>query len=500
MYARQDPSLDTIKCSWKVGTTEKTPHSEDKFCPMPPKIMDSVLDAIGRTPLVRLNNIMKAEGLKCELLAKCEFLNAGGSVKDRIGRRMLLDAENSGRIKPGDTLIEATSGNTGIGLSLAAAIRGYNMIITLPEKMSTEKTDVLQALGAKIVRTPTEVDFDHPESHISQAIKLQKEIPNSHILDQYINPSNPLAHYDGTGAEILYQCDNKVDYVFVGTGTGGTITGIARKIKEHLPSCKIVGVDPYGSILAMPQSKNERMESYQVEGVGYDFVPRSIDRTVIDDWVKNTDVPTFQMARRLIREEGLFCGGSSGQVVDAAIRYAKEHNLGEGVRIVCVLADNLRNYITKFVSKEWMVAKGFYEFDQLKDEEYEKSKLKGVHVDQLKLNKMKLYTEALTVGEALEEFKRGIPGIPLLVKGQLYSTVYPEKLMRAIQVKELSYADPAYKAWSREQVVIPYDKVDGAIVAKFLERNKVVFLTKNDENGNVNEIYYATNQDLLPFY
>lgn len=269
-------------------------------------------------------------------------------------------------------------------------------------------------------------------------------------MDQYVNPSNPLAHYDGTGAEILYQTDKKVDYVFVGTGTGGTITGIARKIKEELPSCKIVGVDPYGSILAMPQTMNERMESYQVEGVGYDFVPKSIDRSVIDIWVKNTDVPTFQMARRLIKEEGLFCGGSSGQVVDSAIKYAKEHNLGEGVRIVCVLADHLRNYITKFVSKEWMVAKGFYEFNELEDEDYALSKLKGVPIEALNLTKMKIYTEALTVGEALKEFKKGLPGLPLLVKGQLYSTVYPEKLMRAIQVKGLSHADPAYKAWSRE--------------------------------------------------
>lgn len=293
MYARQDPNLDTIKCTWKLGEQQETPHSKEPFCPMPPKIMDSVLDAIGRTPMIRLNHIASAEGLKCELLAKCEFFNAGGSVKDRIGRRMLLDAEKSGRIKPGDTLIEATSGNTGIGLALAAAVKGYNMIITLPEKMSTEKTDVLQALGAKIVRTPTECDFDDPESHIGTAIKLNKEIPNSHILDQYINPGNPLAHYDGTGTEILYQTDKKIDYLFVGTGTGGTITGIARIIKEQVPSCKIVGVDPFGSILAMPQTLNERMESYQIEGVGYDFVPRSIDRTVIDDWVKNTDVPSF---------------------------------------------------------------------------------------------------------------------------------------------------------------------------------------------------------------
>lgn len=162
MYARSDPNFDTIKCTWKLGEKQQSPHTKEEFCPMPPKIMDSVLEAIGRTPMVRLSNIAAAEGLKCEILAKCEFFNAGGSVKDRIGRRMLYDAEKSGRVKPGDTLIEATSGNTGIGLALAAAVKGYNMIITLPEKMSTEKTDVLQALGAKIVRTPTECDFDHP--------------------------------------------------------------------------------------------------------------------------------------------------------------------------------------------------------------------------------------------------------------------------------------------------------------------------------------------------
>lgn len=206
------------------------------------------------------------------------------------------------------------------------------------------------------------------------------------------------------------------------------------------------------------------------------------------------------MARRLIREEGLFCGGSSGQVVDAAVKYAKEHNLGEGVRIVCVLADHLRNYITKFVSKEWMVAKGFYEFDQLEDEDYQTNKLKGVPVSELNLKSMKLYTEELTVGEALAEFKAGVPAIPMIVNGQIYSTVYPEKLMKAITTKKLTYTDLAKKAWSREQVVVPYNKVDGAKVSRFLERQRIVFLTKTDEAGKVTEVFYATPTDLLPFY
>jgi len=212
--------------------------------------MNTILENIGNTPMVRINHITKVEGVTCEVLAKCEYFNAGGSVKDRIGRRMVEDAEKSGRIKPGDTLIEPTSGNTGIGLALAAAVKGYKMIITLPEKMSQEKVDVLKALGAQIIRTPTEAAWDAPESHIGVAKKLNKEIPNSHILDQYSNPSNPLAHYDGTAEEIIDQCGGKVDVVVLTAGTGGTITGIARKLKEKVPNVKIVGVDPDGSILA----------------------------------------------------------------------------------------------------------------------------------------------------------------------------------------------------------------------------------------------------------
>ena len=210
------------KCTWYPGTTEPNPHIRKPLVPKP-KIMNTILENIGNTPLVRINKLSKAAGLKCELLAKCEFFNAGGSVKDRIGLKMVEDAERQGRIKPGDTLIEPTSGNTGIGLALAAAIKGYRMIITLPEKMSNEKVDVLKALGAEIIRTPTEAAFDSPDSHIGVANKLLSEIPNSHILDQYANPSNPMAHYDGTAEEIWQQCDGKLDMIVLTAGTGGQL-------------------------------------------------------------------------------------------------------------------------------------------------------------------------------------------------------------------------------------------------------------------------------------
>lgn len=249
----------------------------------------------------------------------------------------------------------------GIGIALAAAVRGYRCIITMPEKMSQEKVDVLKALGAEIVRTPTEASFDSPESHISVAQRLNKEIPNSHILDQYSNPDNPLAHYEGTAVELIEQAGGPVDMVVMGTGTGGTLTGVARRLKEAWPSVKIVGVDPKGSILAEPASLNEegKLEPYLVEGTGYDFIPDVLDRSLVDFWMKTTDEESFMASRRLIRSEGLLCGGSSGGTLSAAIRAAKQAGLKKGDRVIVLLADSIRNYLSKFVNNDWMWGHGF---------------------------------------------------------------------------------------------------------------------------------------------
>ncbi|XP_075768481.1 cystathionine beta-synthase-like isoform X1 [Pelodiscus sinensis] len=346
------------KCTWELGKPlSESPHYHTSWSKSP-KILPNILKKIGDTPMVQINRIGKLFGLKCDLLAKCEYFNAGGSVKDRISLRMVEDAERAGILKPGDTIIEPTSGNTGIGLALAAAVKGYRCIIVMPEKMSMEKVDVLRALGAEIVRTPTTARFDSPESHVGVAWRLKNEIPNSHILDQYRNASNPLAHYDTTAEEILQQCEGKIDMLVSGAGTGGTITGIARKLKEKCPDCKIIGVDPQGSILAEPEELNKTDKTtYEVEGIGYDFVPTVLDRSVVDKWYKSNDEESFGLARMLIREEGLLCGGSSGSAMSIAVKAAKD--LTEGQRCVVILPDSVRNYMSKFLNDKWMTQKGF---------------------------------------------------------------------------------------------------------------------------------------------
>ena len=306
--------------------------------------------SIGVTPLVKLNRV--GSELNCELYAKCEYFNAGGSVKDRIGVNMIEKAEAEGRIKPGDTLIEPTSGNTGIGMALTAAVKGYKMIITMPEKMSHEKAVVLEALGAEIIRTPTEAAWDDPESHIGIAKKLNSEIPNSHILDQYANSANPDAHYENTAQEIINDMPD-VDMIVAGVGTGGTITGIAKRMKEHNTNIQIIGVDPHGSILG----GGDKVYPYQVEGIGYDFFPDVLDNNLVDKYVKSGDKESFLMAKRLIKEEGLLCGGSSGTAVWAATQAAI--NLTKDQKCLVILPDSIRNYLTKFIDDEWMKREGF---------------------------------------------------------------------------------------------------------------------------------------------
>ena len=427
---------------------------DDAKCPRVDTIYDSVLGAIGGTPLIRLNRI--GSDLPCELLVKCEFFNAGGSVKDRIGRQMVEDAERQGRIQPGDTLIEPTSGNTGIGLALAAAVKGYRCIITMPEKMSKEKVDVLKALGAEIVRTPTEAAYDAPESHISVARRLQHDMEQSHILDQYSNPSNPEAHYYGTAEELIRQCQGKIDMLVAGAGTGGTISGLAKRLREHNPDIEIVGVDPEGSILAVPDSLNDkhRLESYHVEGIGYDFIPKVLDRTykkrdetlavqpnnvtcnrsltwfvsfllfpgaLVDKWYKSNDEESLLMMRRLIRDEGLLCGGSSGSAVACALKAAA--GLEAGKRVVIILPDSVRNYMTKALSDDWMGDHGFVDGQVVQAKQYQSWWAKK-RVSDLPINTPLTITSNVTCKDAIGLLKQeGFDMVPVLENGDVIGVV-----------------------------------------------------------------------------
>jgi cystathionine beta-synthase len=323
-----------------------------------PAAKSSILEQIGNTPLVRLNKIPQSLGIEAQVWVKCELFNAGGSVKDRIALRMIEEAEKSGRIKPGDTLIEPTSGNTGIGLALVAAVKGYKTIITLPEKMSAEKVSVLKALNATIIRTPTEAAFDSPESHIGVARRLEKEIPNAHILDQYGNLDNPLAHEHGTAEEIWTQTGGKITAVIAGAGTGGTITGIARGLHKHNPEIKVIAADPKGSILALPSALNDdgANQPYKVEGIGYDFIPDVLDQKIVNTWYKTDDRDSFHYARRLIAEEGILVGGSSGSAMAALVAAHRDGHFTEDDIIVVVLPDSIRSYLSKFADDDWLAA------------------------------------------------------------------------------------------------------------------------------------------------
>ena len=319
---------------------------------MAAKTLPNILHAIGNTPVVRFNRI--GAEYPVEIYGKCEFLNPGGSVKDRIGWSMIEDAEKAGKLKPGDTIIEATSGNTGIGLAMAAAVKGYRLIITMPEKMSKEKQLTMEALGAEIVRTPTEAAYDDPRSHISVAKRMAEEM-SAYMPDQYSNASNPKIHYETTGKEIVEQMDGRVDYVVISIGTGGTLSGVGKRMREDVPKCKIVAVDPVGSIMG----GGTEVCTYKVEGIGYDFMPEVFHREYMDLVVKTRDKESFNMARRIIREEGLLVGGSSGAAVWATLEIAKQCKGGE--RIVVILPDSIRNYMSKFLDPSWMAENEFYE-------------------------------------------------------------------------------------------------------------------------------------------
>jgi len=320
------------------------------------EVHKSILEVIGNTPLVRLNKV--SQGLKPIILAKLENLNPGGSVKDRIGIAMVEQAEKKGLLKPGGTIIEPTSGNTGVGLAMVASVKGYKMIFVMPDKMSEEKRSILRAYGAKVVVTPTNVPPESPEHYTKVAEKLARETPDSYMPNQYENRANPDAHYRTTGPEIWRQTEGKVDFFVCSMGTGGTITGTGRFLKEKKKSLKVIGADPEGSIF-YPRfhRQNEEPHQYKVEGIGEDFMPGTLDMSIVDDIIQVSDADAFQMARRLVQEEGIMVGGSGGTAVQAALKVAER--LDEHKMIVTLLPDTGRNYLSKLFSDKWMREQGF---------------------------------------------------------------------------------------------------------------------------------------------
>jgi cystathionine beta-synthase len=314
------------------------------------QVHDSILDVVGGTPLVRLSRL--GRGLAPTLLAKVEYLNPGGSVKDRIGLAMVERAEGAGQLKPGGTIVEPTSGNTGAGLAIVAALKGYRCVFVMPDKMSQEKIALLRGYGAEVVITPTAVPPDSPESYYSVANRLTEEIPGAVQPNQYRNPANPEAHYRSTGPELWEQTGGAVDVFVAGIGTGGTITGVGRYLKERKPGLVVVGADPEGSIYT-----SDDVHPYLVEGVGEDFWPETFDRSLVDRYVTVSDRDAFLMTRRLAREEGLLVGGSCGLAVVAAVEVAKE--LGREATIAVLLPDSGRGYLTKVFNDDWLGQYGF---------------------------------------------------------------------------------------------------------------------------------------------
>jgi cystathionine beta-synthase len=374
----------------------------------------SVLELVGGTPIVRLDRISR--DVPGTILAKLEYLNPGGSLKDRIGLAMIEAAERDGLLKPGGTIVEPTSGNTGVGLAIAAALKGYRCIFVMPDKMSQEKISMLRAYGAEVVITPTAVEPDSPESYYSVSSRLAEEIPGGFKPDQYSNMANPNAHYAHTAPEIFEQTGGEIDALVISVGTGGTISGVGRYFKEHAPNVLIVGADPEGSVYT---AKDERgVHPYFVEGIGKDTWPKTMDPKVVDEWVRVSDRDSFLTARRLARQEGLLGGGSSGTTVWAAMNIARR--LGPDANVLAMLPDSGRSYLSKFLDDNWMLEHGFLERTAPAPTVSELLRSKGVEVTEMPA--LVTVSAHQKVGEAIDTMQRySISQLPVVRDGVLES-------------------------------------------------------------------------------
>ncbi len=393
----------------------------------------NILEAVGRTPIVRLNRITGDS--KAQVYVKADYLNPGGSVKDRIGISMIDEAERKGLLKPGGTIIEGTSGNTGMGLALVAAVRGYKMVFTITDKQSKEKIDLLKALGAEVIVCPTAVEPEDPRSYYSVAKKLAREIPNSYYPNQYENPMNPEAHYRTTGPEIWEDTEGKITHFVCGVGTGGTISGVGKYLKEKNPSVKVIGVDPIGSLYyeKVKSGKVGRALTYVVEGIGEDFFPTTMNLNILDDILQVTDEECFVVARRLVKMEGIFTGGSGGGCISAALKVAEK--LGPKDLIVAFLPDTGMRYLSKVYNDEWMRERGYV------DAEVTLTAADVVHAKHKagKVRELVIARPYQTVFHALRIMQeQDISQIPVFEESTPIGTIYEDQILNlALQGKDL---------------------------------------------------------------
>jgi cystathionine beta-synthase len=386
-------------------------------------MQETILQSVGHTPLVRLRRV--TEGLKAAVYAKVESLNPGGSVKDRVAMSMVSDAERRGWLRPGGTIIEATAGNTGAGLALVAAVKGYRCIFVLPDKMSAEKIGLLKAYGAEVVITPTNVPADSPDSYNGVADRLAREIPGAWRPNQFANLANPDAHFRTTGMEIWEQTEGRVTVFVAGVGTGGTISGVARYLKEQNPDVKVIGADPEGSVLS-----GDAPRPWKVEGIGEDFVPKTLNSHMVDEWVRVSDTESFFTARALARREGLLVGGSSGTAVAAALRYARR--LGADQLVVALCADTGRNYMSKFFDDDWMAANKLHANVELPHSLQDLLKNRGNR-------NLVTITPKATVSDAIDLLeKTGISQLPVLQDGKPVGSIQEVTLARVLH----DHSDP----------------------------------------------------------
>lgn len=438
------------------------------------KYFNNILETIGNTPLIKLNKINK--GLKPHIFVKVESFNPGGSVKDRIGVEIIEDAERTGKIKPGGTIVESTSGNTGMGLALAAAVKGYKTVFTMPDKMSMEKISNLRAFGSEVIVTPTAVPHESPESYTEVAKQRVRETPNSILADQYENPKNPEAHYKTTGPEIWEQTGGQIDYFICGLGTGGTITGAAKFLKEKNPNIKIIGVDIKGSILQEYFYKKRYdpvFKTYKVEGIGQDYIPKTLDFNYIDEVLIADDRESFIAARRMTREEGIFAGGSCGTAIHAGLEYCKK--LPSDTIVVILLPDGGSRYVSKMYNDVWMRENGFLKPERITL----KYILDGKESDLTDIINVQRST---TIRQAIELIKKhGISQLPVMENGKSIGLVTESNLLSSVLAETSNFDKSVTMAMEHPLPEIHMNEEVHTAIKYFMQKMPAVIITDHEK-------------------